>query len=534
MSEIRENDAAIDPPRGEGLDEPVLDRVGQHLLESLDALATVYDSARHFAEAVGDSLVEDTLDRCLAAIEASCGAYYVVEDGDLVLQAERADAGTLVRVAALEITAGAARAEFMNDPMSAEHLTDGGRGCGVLCAPVAVRDRVLGVVAIVGGQGRAFSTNDVKLVSAVTSQAAIALSSAIHYRNVEVERAKLRSVIEDNSDGIILLAPDGRTVLCNSVARRLFDIPEGESEGTDFVAKVNGWTFSDGVEVVGDTGRVEELSRGKGADELVLSMRSREVRGVDDRVVGVILTLHDLTEKRREERLKRDFLSIISHKLRTPVTSILGTLMLLEDEAATASERREFMAEAQNRAAELGVLVDRLLYFAELMEGSWSTRGRADLRQLRPEVHAHFVRHYGDRPLTFEWDLQPGANVVRIPGPRLRVLLDNLIDNAIKFSSPDERFVRVASRRDVDGSLVLEVEDRGPGIPTVDRERVFQSFYQREEDFTGTVAGAGMGLAIACEIVRRAGGAIEVRDAAPRGTIISIAFPERRAQERPE
>ncbi|MBL8727996.1 MAG: GAF domain-containing protein [Planctomycetes bacterium] len=491
-------------------------RVGLHLLEALDSLDTVYGSAAFFAGVAAEEAIGDfALDRCLESVGRDCGAIGLVEDGRMQWHAERNGACGLLRADILTTDAVAGRAMFYNDADARKLLRPAVADHNVLTCPIQVGSKRLGLLIVVAPAGRLFSTADCKLVAAVTSQAAIALSRAEHHRQVEIERRKLEQVIQNHSDGIVVLDPDGNTTLCNRLAHEFL----GSEDALPLLRSADpGCT----LEALARGGPQREVTLSNGADTRVLGVTPRDIRTADGDLASVIVTLQDLTRRRREDRLKRDFLSLISHKFRTPLTALICGLEIMQ--TADAEDREVFLTEVSQRTRDLRVLVDRLLYFAELLEGSWSKSGTTDLHAMEEELRRQFRPQKGAPPIEIVWDLGEGAIVVPVPASRLRVALINLVDNALKFGSPAAPWVRIGSRRAADGTITVEVEDRGPGIPTQERELLFSSFHQLDEDFTGSVAGAGIGLAIVREITSQLGGTLELRDATPSGCIFVLSF----------
>ena len=492
-------------------------RVGLHLLEALDSLDAVYGSAEFFAGVAAEAALGDyTLDRCLEGLQRDQGAIFLVENGELRPHAERGDANRLLRADLTVPGVVPPKAAFWAAAEAGHLLRDGAPPHNVLCCPIHVGDRRLGLVVVLSQPDHLFATGDVKLVTAVTSQAAIAISRTEHHRQVEIERRKLHELIEHHGDGIVELDQDGRTTLCNPIARELLGTP-------DALALLASLDANCSLEALARGGEEREVTVKVGDRTRVLGVTPRPVHGEDGALANVILTLRDLTRQRREDRLKRDFLSLISHKFRTPLTALICGIEILQ--SADAADREFFLSEIGQRTHDLRLLVDRLLYFAELLEGSWSTSGATDLRELAADIEQHVAPAPGAPPVELVWDLADDALVVPAPASRLRVALLNLVENAVKFGTADEPVVRIGSRRGADGAITLEVEDHGPGIPVSEREPLFGMFHQLDDDFTGAVQGAGIGLAMVQEIVSRLGGTLALRDATPRGCVFSLTFP---------
>lgn len=491
-------------------------RVGLHLLEALDSLDTVYGSAAFFAGVAAEEAIGDfALDRCLESVVRDCGAIALVQDGRLHWHAERKGACGLLRADILTADVVATRAMFYNGVEARGLLRPDAPDHNVLTCPIQVGSKRLGMLLVLAPLDRLFSTADCKLVAAVTSQAAIALSRAEHHRQVEIERRKLEQVIQHHSDGIVVLDPDGHTTLCNPIARELL----GAEDALPLLRTVDPDCT---LEALAHGGSLREVTLTTDGTTRVLGITPRDIRTANGELASVILTLQDLTRRRREDRLKRDFLSLISHKFRTPLTALICGLEIMQ--TADPEDRDVFFTEVSQRTRDLRVLVDRLLYFAELLEGSWSKTGTTDLHAMEEELRRQFRPQKGAPAIELVWDLGENARIVPAPTSRLRVALINLIDNALKFGSPAAPWVAIRSRRAPDGTITIEVEDRGPGIPTQERELLFSSFHQLDEDFTGSVAGAGIGLAIVREIASQLGGTLALRDATPSGCIFSLSL----------
>lgn len=502
------------PPEARA-DDSLDQRVGLHLLDALDSLDAIYDSAAFFARVDAEVPVEEyTLTRCLESVHRDSGALWLYHGNRLVLQCDRG--GAAARVDLHEVVRSMANGQpsFHNGSDGQRLVVAGTPACNVLVCPFHTGPRQIGCVVALSPPDQVFDTGDVKIVRAVTSQAAIALSRSQHFRDVEIERRKLQLVVENHTDGIGVLDRHGVTKLCNPIAREYC----GTSDLLPALAAIDP-TFT--MQALGAGPTERELQVSAGGNSRILGITTRDIRSRDGELVNVILALRDLTRHRREERLKRDFLSLLSHKFRTPLTALICSLQMME--GASDVERGEFVTEMSRRTQELGTMVDRLLYFTELLEGSWAKKGTANLRQICDDLAANLASQHG-RPV-LRLDLADDALVVPVPPSRLRVALVNLIDNAIKFGTIAEPWVCIHSHRTSNGGIAVEVEDRGPGIPADARAGLFASFQQLDAEFTGNVEGAGIGLAMVREITTGLGGTLDHRDAVPQGCVFTLTFP---------
>lgn len=503
-------------PRESSPDDSTDQRVGLHLLEALDSLDAVYKSAAFFAEVATESAIgEFTLTRCLESVHATTGALLLCQGARLLPSGDRGDATRLLVLDQLVRGERGKVALFHNGADAAPLLVAGAPPHNVLTCPIVVGTQLLGTVVALADAACTFSTADAKLATAVASQAAIAMARARLHQEAELERQKLREVVGRHPDGIVVLDATGRTTLCNPIARTLLG-------GDDALRRLD-------QRLPGST--PASLCRDNGEHEVELGSNGApcfvQLRAAAIGDGNVVLTLRDLTHKRREERLKRNFLSLLSHKLRTPLTAIVCAVDLLPQ--MPPEQQDECLGEMRRRTDDLTALIDRLFAFTELLEGSWSTQGSCDLRTLQQEWTETPPHGTGQLPLTIEWDVAADAAIVPVPPARLRVALGNLLDNVAKFAAPTTPWARVEVRCRGD-EVVVAVEDRGPGIPTTERAQLFDTGHQIDAEFTGNVAGVGVGLTMVREITTRLGGRLDLHDAVPHGCRFEMTFPRRRPE----
>ena len=500
-------------PRDATANDSLEQRVGLHLLEALDSLDVLFKSSSYFAGVSDERAIADyALGQCLEAVHSRTGALFLVDETGLHLAAERNGGTGRIRIEELSAPATRARATLWHGSDAGRLLRDGLTG-SALTAPIHVGDSLAGIVVALAADASPFSTADAKLIAAVASQAAIALGRTRHWRAVEIEREKLQLVVQNHPEGIVVLDRHGDTTLCNPIAAELLG-------DRDALPRLQAVDPSLGIELLSTTATERELELPAANGTRVVSIRSRPVRAGDGATHDIVVTLRDLTRLRREERLKRNFVSLISHKLRTPLTA-LSCAMHLHDEMPP-EEQAPLRQEMQARVQDLGALLDRLFQFTELLEGSWNLRGSCDLDQLLGELATTWAA--AARPPRLQIDIAADAARVALPPARMRLVLQNLVDNAVKFTAGERPFVRIAAARRGDRTEI-EVEDRGPGIPASEQAAILSAFHQVDTDFTGTVAGAGIGLAIVREIVNRIGGSLSLRAAEPNGCVFVVSLP---------
>lgn len=404
----------------------------------------------------------------------------------------------------------------------------------ILAAPLIAMGKLVGVLeAINKREGAPFTNDDLDAFLAFASQAAIAIENARLFSEANREREKLSVVFSQTSEGIVLLDEDQRIALVNDAAARLLALHPADSAGRRLdAALLKGFSAAPSLLKIleSDAGPgAVELTR-EGTKDLRLSVAVHRIQP-SKRLPhgGALLFVRDVTEERRGELLKRNFLSLISHKLKTPLTVILGYGPLLAGRSEGLNEfQKKAFHSIHGQAIHLANLVDKLLRFT-LVESERldRTMRSVDLAAL-VEAAADQVKDpqgTGSMSVIVDSALQSAPSVVADEHLAVEIF-KNLIENGLKFNDKKKRIVKVSA--DVDEQAVrVHVKDNGTGIPSEEKERVFQKFYQIENAFTGQVPGAGLGLPLCRRIIEEFGGEIELQSTLGEGTRVTVRFPRR-------
>ncbi len=405
----------------------------------------------------------------------------------------------------------------------------------ILAVPLVAKGRLVGVVeAINKERNEPFSEQDRESFEIFAGQAAIAIENARLFTGMMQERQKLATVFREMSDGVLLLNAQGRVILANAAASRWIGLKVEDILGRLWSADLfSGFQITPQlvpIERTKEKWTSYQLDR-HAVKDLYLGAGLLRIEGDEPGVVtGALIILRDETEERRGDRLKSNFLSLISHKLKTPLTVIVGYAPLLQAKMTNMTEsQKKAVTSIAEQGEHLNNLVDKLLKFTTVE--SESLERHLESRTIGPLV---------EQALMALDALLEAPNVHVLVDPSVQalppVMLDssmmvdvfkNLIENAVKFNDKAEKHIRIGGAAE-EGQITVWVEDNGIGIPPEERDKVFLKFYQIENSFTGQVPGAGLGLALCRKIVESLHGRIELESTINAGTRALIHLPQKK------
>lgn len=341
------------------------------------------------------------------------------------------------------------------------------------------------------------------------------LGQTIH--TLTEERNRSAAILASMVEGVAVVAGDERILYCNRAFEQILELPEGSSHGKKLVEALREVELVAAVRQVLPGG--EEVT---GEVEVgTVRPRSFSVTAAPVQAAGAksaVLVLHDITELRRLERVRRDFVANVSHEFKTPLTAIQGfaeTLLggALEDK----DNRAHFVEIIREHARRLARLTDDLLKLSRIEAG----RLELELRPVRVEALVNgcveTARLKAEaKGLRINVQLPEGLPPVRGDGAQLGEVLQNLLDNAIQYT-PSGGHINVSATSNGQG-VTFTVADTGIGIPESELERIFERFYRVDAARSREAGGTGLGLAIARHIVDAHGGRIWVESAVGQGS----------------
>src|SRR5206468_2403339 len=299
--------------------------------------------------------------------------------------------------------------------------------------------------------------------AALAGNASAALASAELYQRVALEKERSVAILANIADGIVAVDREGRVVLWNEAAERITGVRAADAIGRS-TAQVLHRTLESGDETSADAGGDRLLSIRRGDDDVWLSLTEAIMRDPAGGVSGRIFAFRDISAERVVEQMKSDFVTAVSHELRTPLTSIYGfaETLLRQDVLFGEEERRTFLGYIASESDRLTTIVDQLLNVARLDTGDLQVNlAPTDVRAVVSEVVQTAEQAPAANWHDFFVDLPEHPLDAEADGDKLRQILSNLVDNAIKFS-PEGGRVTVAARIN-DEVVEVRVVDEGIG-----------------------------------------------------------------------
>jgi two-component system, OmpR family, phosphate regulon sensor histidine kinase PhoR len=347
-------------------------------------------------------------------------------------------------------------------------------------------------------------------------------------RDLEGERAKVAAILDSMVEGVIAIDQRGRIVLMNHAARWIFDLGREVVEGRPLLEIVRHKEIIDlvagGRSLDAEGARRREIELGPPVDRILDAHAS--VMALTPSGQGTLLVLHDVTELRRLERVRTEFVANVSHELRTPLTSIRGYLETLLDGALEEpANARRFLEIAHTHAERLSRLVDDLLQLSDIETGKLVLKlAPLRLHEVAAEGVAFFEKQAAQKSLSLV-NTVPGDIQVQADWDRLTQILVNLVDNAVKYT-PARGEITLGARRGANGFVQVWVADTGIGIPSTDLPRITERFYRVDKARSRELGGTGLGLAIVKHLVQAHGGELWLESELGKGTTVNFSLPD--------
>jgi len=345
-------------------------------------------------------------------------------------------------------------------------------------------------------------------------------------QDLEQERGTITAILDSMVEGVLAVDAHDHLLLLNQSVRAMFRLGPRLGEGKPFLEVIRNADLFDLLGACRAAGG-EMVSRDLNLTtpvERALQVHALPL-GLGGDGTGVLMVLHDVTELRRLERVRTEFVANVSHELRTPLTAIRGYLeTLLSGALEERDNARRFLEIASRHTDRLGRLLDDLLDLSNIELGKVQLQLEpANLSDVLEAVLAIIQPQAEGKGVSFSTALPPGLPAILADPDRLEQVLLNLLDNALKFTPAAGRVTVSAA---VQGQMVeVAVADTGIGIPSTDLPRITERFYRVDRARSRELGGTGLGLAIVKHLVQAHGGQLTIESEVGRGTTVRFTLP---------
>jgi PAS domain S-box-containing protein len=392
-----------------------------------------------------------------------------------------------------------------------------------IAVPLNAHGRTLGALSLITADTHPpFTSADFELALELARRAAVAVDNARLYREAE-RGANAARALAYVADGVVLIDTDGVVRHWNPAAASIIGVAEEDALDRpvcDVVPEWNALTTHVPLVAPGAAARPVTVPLVIGGDERWVAVSG--VKFADGRVYA----LQDVTAERTLEKTRNDFVATASHELRTPLAAVYGAVRTLrrEDIELSGEDTAQFLEIIEAEATRLARIVEQILLAGQLDADAVELElTECDPSEIAARVLESAKLHV---PETISLSLDvDGAPTISCDENKLRQVLVNLVDNAVKYS-PHGGHVELRVRNG-HGSCVIDVVDEGLGIPSAERERIFEKFYRLDPQQTHGVGGSGLGLYICRELVERMDGRLSVESEPGKGSRFTLELPAR-------
>ncbi len=390
----------------------------------------------------------------------------------------------------------------------------------LLMVPLRMPDRgVIGVLVVDNKTGdRDFGEHDVHLLSALADYAAVAIDNASLVTNLQAEKGKLETVLRNIDDVVLVLDQQGRLLLCNRAAQRAFGLEDETVLNRPL------------QEVIDNPDVLDLLSRPHEAEptlhtEVPLTdgaTLNAHISAIPE--VGYAVVMQDITHLKELDRIKSEFVSTVSHDLRTPLTTIQGYIDLLPRVGPLNKQQEQFIDRVQKSLSAITELVGDLLDIGRIEAGFDLDMTETKLEPLITEAAVELRPRAQAKQQVLQIHVPSELTPVRGNARRLRQVISNLVGNAIKYT-PKGGHIEV-NAQEGENHIIVNVIDDGVGIPLDDQPYVFDKFFRANTPETANVTGTGLGLSIVKSVVEKHGGRVWVESTYGEGSTFTVLLPK--------
>ena len=334
-------------------------------------------------------------------------------------------------------------------------------------------------------------------------------------RELKQKSDEFEQITASMNEGLVLLDIKGVVLSINAAAKKLFSADE-TAVGRDFLTLDRSIDMNRAIEKALN-GKHSEFREERNGNEYQFIINRTES---DGKTVGIVILCFDVTEAAFAERNRKEFTANVSHELKTPLQSIIGSAELLENDLVKPEDTKRFVGNIKNEATRLVSLINDIIRLSQLDEDSEPVTESVDLYDVANEVVEILTVSAAKKQV--ELHLNGESCVMKGIRRYLYEIIYNLCDNAIRYNKDGGKVI--VDLKNKDSNIILSVRDTGIGIPAEHQSRIFERFYRVDKSHSKETGGTGLGLSIVKHAVAYHGGKVTLNSKVGKGTTIMVEF----------
>jgi two-component system phosphate regulon sensor histidine kinase PhoR len=396
----------------------------------------------------------------------------------------------------------------------------------LLAVPLLHENRYYGVLWVGYDQSHSFSDGDVRYISTLAGQAALAAANAHLFLTAEVGRQRLAAILDSTPDPVLVTDYQNRLLLANPAAWQILGTAVGTGEGEPIEKVIGQKALIDILSAASVDKQSAEVAVSTG--QTYLATASPVV--AEGQLVGRVCILRDVTHFKELDMMKSEFVNTVSHDLRSPLTLMRGYATMLELAGTLNEQQHSYVHKMISGVDSMSRLVNTLLDLGRIEVGVGLQLETTPLLDILEHVVNPLQQQAGQKNIALNMEVPKGKSpLIQADAALLQQAMYNLVENAIKYTPPGGKVtVRLKTQGDM---MLLEVQDTGIGIPATDQTRLFEKFYRGSQREARREKGSGLGLAIVKSIVERHGGKVWLESRVGKGSTFFLELPLRQTRE---
>ncbi|MCP4419241.1 MAG: HAMP domain-containing protein [Chloroflexi bacterium] len=390
----------------------------------------------------------------------------------------------------------------------------------LVAIPLYSNDRFQGILWLGYRRAHSYDISERNLLVTLASQTAVLVENARLYATAEGGRRRLAAVLASTTDAVIVTDQTERILLINRATERIFDLNASKVAGRPVASVIEPTELVKALTGQDEHTRNLELPMGNGKTYYA---SASTIVSNEGQIFGRVAVLRDITHLKEIDEMKSDFVATVSHDLRSPLTYMRGYATMVPMVNELSPKQHEYLGKILSGIDQMAQLVDDLLDLGRIEAGVDLAKERIEVKPLLESIAEEYWQHAHLAGIKLHINVANNIPTITGDGSLIRQAITNLIGNGIKYA-PDSGLMWLKAEQ-LNGELIVSVQDSGPGIPKQDQLRLFEKFYRVKQRGTEKVKGSGLGLAIVRSIAERHGGRVWCNSQQGEGCTFFISLP---------